>query len=93
MELGRVVEQGTAEEIFVHPKEHLTRDFISTASNMDKFLELVEQNNELTRLGTGDKLVLLTYSANNAGEPEYTQKKRNQSGNHQHLKCLPNTLQ
>ena len=69
MELGRVVEQGTAEEIFVHPKEHLTRDFISTASNMDKFLELVEQNNELTRLGTGDKLVLLTYSANNAGEP------------------------
>ena len=26
MELGRVVEQGTAEEIFVHPKEHLTMD-------------------------------------------------------------------
>lgn len=69
MELGRVVEQGATEEIFVHPKQPLTRDFISTASNMDKFLELVEQENELTRLGPGDKLVLLTYSANNAGEP------------------------
>lgn len=69
MELGRVVEQGVTEEIFVHPKQPLTRDFISTASNMDKFLELVEQENELTRLGPGDKLVLLTYSANNAGEP------------------------
>lgn len=69
MELGRVMEQGTTEEIFVHPREQLTKDFISTASNMDKFLELVEQDNELTRLGPGDKLVLLTYSANNAGEP------------------------
>ena len=68
MEHGRVVEQGTAQELFVHPREQVTRSFISTADNMDKIFELVEEGNETTRLQPGEKLVLLTYSGNNAGE-------------------------
>ena len=68
MEQGRVVEQGTAQEIFVHPVEKVTRDFISTADNMDKMFRMVEEGNEITRIRPGEKLVLLTYSDNNAGE-------------------------
>ena len=41
---------------------------ISTADNMDKIFELVEAGNETTRIQPGEKLVLLTYSGNNAGE-------------------------
>lgn len=69
MEHGHVVEEGTTEDVFVHPREKITRDFISTAGNVDKIYELIEQGNELTRLHPGEKMVMLTYSANNAGEP------------------------
>lgn len=69
MELGRVVEEGTTEDVFVHPKEKVTRDFIGTASNVDKIYELIGQGNDLTKLEKGEKMVMLTYSANNAGTP------------------------
>ena len=69
MELGRVVEEGTTEDVFVHPKEKVTRDFIGTASNVDKIYELIDQGNDLTKLEIGEKMVMLTYSANNAGTP------------------------
>ena len=68
MEKGRVIEEGTAQEIFVHPVEKVTRDFISTADNMDKIFQMVEEDNEIARIKPGEKLVLLTYSDNNAGE-------------------------
>lgn len=68
MELGRVVEEGSTEEVFVHPKEKITKDFINTASNTDRFLELVNEGGEMNSLKEGEKIVLLTYSANNAGE-------------------------
>ena len=66
MELGRVVEEGATEDVFVHPREKVTKDFISTAGNVD---ELIEQGNDLTKLQEGEKMVMMTYSANNAGEP------------------------
>ena len=48
--------------------EKVTHDFISTADNMDKMFRMVEETNEITRIRPGEKLVLLTYSDNNAGE-------------------------
>ena len=69
MELGRVVEEGATEDVFVHPREKVTKDFISTAGNVDKIYELIEQGNDLTKLQEGEKMVMMTYSANNAGEP------------------------
>ena len=69
MELGRVVEEGATEDVFVHPKEKVTKDFISTAGNVDKIYELIDEGNDLTKLQEGEKMVMLTYSANNAGEP------------------------
>ena len=69
MEHGRVVEEGTTEEVFVHPREKITRDFISTAGNIDKVYELIEQGNELAKLKPGEKMIMLTYSRNTAGTP------------------------
>ena len=39
MELGHVVEEGTTEDVFVHPQKPVTKDFISTAGNVDKIYE------------------------------------------------------
>ena len=68
MESGRVVEEGTAQEIFVQPQRQVTRDFIGTADNMDKIFELVREGHETTQIQPGEKLVLLTYSGDNAAE-------------------------
>lgn len=68
MEEGRVVEEGDTADVFSHPKEKLTRDFMDTASNINKIYELLEEDHELTRVKDGEKLVLLTYSGGNAGE-------------------------
>lgn len=69
MEQGYVVEEGFTEDVFVHPRENVTKDFISTADNVDRIYELIKQGNNLTRLERGEKMVMLTYSANNAGAP------------------------
>lgn len=68
MELGRVVEEGETADVFSHPKEKLTRDFMDTASNIHKIYELLDEEHELTKIKDGEKLVLLTYSGGNAGE-------------------------
>ena len=68
MEEGCVVEEGETANVFSHPKEKLTRDFMDTASNISKIYELLEEDHELTRVKAGEKLVLLTYSGGNAGE-------------------------
>lgn len=69
MENGYMVETGNTVDVFCHPKQSITKDFIDTASNIRKIYDLIEEDNELTRLDEGDKMLLLTYSGNNAGEP------------------------
>ena len=69
MDGGYVVELGDTVDVFSKPKKALTKDFIDTATNIRKIYELIEENNELTRLRSGEKMVLLTYSGSNAGEP------------------------
>lgn len=68
MEKGIVVEEGSTVEVFSHPKQEVTKSFIDTANNLDKIYELLEENNEITRLGAGEKLVLLTYTGESAGQ-------------------------
>ena len=69
MEQGVVVESGNTVDVFSHPQQPITKDFIDTASNIRKIYDLIEDNNELTQIGEGDKMLLLTYSGTNAGEP------------------------
>lgn len=69
MENGYVVESGNTVDVFTHPTKEITRDFIDTASNIGKIHELIETDNVLTRIEPGDRMLLLTYSGSNAGEP------------------------
>ena len=69
MQQGHIVEEGSTEDVFLHPRENVTKDFISTADNMDRIYELINQGNNLTKLEKGEKMVMLTYSANNADTP------------------------
>ena len=69
MDGGTVVETGNTVDVFSRPQQALTKDFIETATSIRKIYELIEEDNELTRLEDGEKMVLLTYSGSNAGEP------------------------
>ena len=69
MEQGVVVESGNTVDVFSHPQQPITKDFIDTASNIRKIYDLIEDNNERTQIGEGDKMLLLTYSGTYAGEP------------------------
>ncbi len=69
MEKGRVVEYGDTVQLFAYPKQKITKDFIHTAGNLEKVQELLEEEHELLQLEDGSKLLLLTYSGENAGHP------------------------
>ncbi|MGN0159196.1 MAG: methionine ABC transporter ATP-binding protein [Brotaphodocola sp.] len=69
MENGYMVESGDTVDVFCHPQQPITKDFIDTASNIRKIYDLIEEGNALTKLEKGDKMLLLTYSGSNAGEP------------------------
>ena len=67
MEHGSVIESGETVKVFAHPTEKMTKDFIDTASNLGKVQELMADGNELMQLTHGSKMILLTYSGENAG--------------------------
>lgn len=69
MEQGRVMESGDTLSLFTHPEEKVTKDFIDTAGNIGKIYELIQAGHALTKLKEGERMVLLTYSGENAGEP------------------------
>ena len=69
MERGSVMEEGDTVSVFSHPKEEMTKNFIDTANSLSKIHELIAEGHSLTELNPGDKMVLLTYSGGNAGEP------------------------
>lgn len=69
MEKGTLVEYGDTVDVFAHPKQAMTREFIHTSGNLEKVQELIEEENELVQLVHGNKMLLLTYSGENAGHP------------------------
>lgn len=69
MEKGRVVETGSIVDVFSRPQAPLTKSFINTANNVNKFLELVANGELDENINPGDKVLLLTYTGRSAGEP------------------------
>lgn len=69
MENGEVKESGDILEIFAHPKAPITKNFIETASNVNKIYELIEADSELTKLQDGEKMLMLTYANVETKEP------------------------
>ena len=69
MEHGRVVEQGEVFNVYVDPRQDITRSFIRTTSNLQKVEELIAADSPVTRLKPGELIIRLSYVQRNAAEP------------------------
>ena len=66
MEHGRVAEQGEVFNVFVDPRQDITRSFIRTTSNLQKVEELIAADSPVTRLKPGELIIRLSYGQRNA---------------------------
>ncbi|MBV1943881.1 methionine ABC transporter ATP-binding protein [Streptococcus parasuis] len=62
MQDGRLIEEGSVLEIFSHPKQELTKDFIKTATGIDEALVKIYQQGIVKELPDNSVLVQLKYS-------------------------------
>lgn len=62
MQDGRLIEEGSVLEIFSHPKQELTKDFIKTATGIDEALVKIYQQGIVKKLPDNSVLVQLKYS-------------------------------
>lgn len=69
MQNGQLIEEGSVLEIFSHPKEALTQDFISTATGIDEAMVKIEKQDVVENLQAGEKLVQLKYAGHATDEP------------------------
>ncbi|WP_370777030.1 methionine ABC transporter ATP-binding protein [Holdemania massiliensis] len=68
MELGKVVETGNILDIFSHPKAQMTMDFINSTNPITKIYELIDNGAEIVQLHKGQRLLKLTYGAQETKE-------------------------
>ena len=69
MEHGEVVEEGDVFTVFANPQKQITKDFISTTSNLSEIYNLVEENSLVTQLEKGEVLVKIHYRKAEVSEP------------------------
>lgn len=72
MEDGQVIESGSILDIFTNPQKELTKDFIDTATHVNKGIETVLAHEELLNLKDGDVLVKIAFTGASTGEPLIT---------------------
>ena len=68
MELGKVVETGNILDIVSHPKAQMTIDFINSTHPITKIYELIDNGAEIVQLHKGQRLLKLTYGAEETKE-------------------------
>ncbi|NBK97590.1 MAG: ATP-binding cassette domain-containing protein [Erysipelotrichia bacterium] len=69
MEHGKIVEEGSILDIFNHPKQAVTKNFIDTTTAMNKVYEMIEHDNPIVHVGKEEVLLRLIYSSNSADVP------------------------
>lgn len=69
MQNGELIEEGSVLEIFSHPKEALTQDFIRTATGIDEAMDKINQQEVVRHLSRGSRLVQLKYAGASTDEP------------------------
>lgn len=69
MEDGRIIEKGSSVQIFSHPQEALTKDFIRTATHLDQALETIIGHRAFAEQIMNKWLVELSYVGNQTNEP------------------------
>ena len=73
MEDGNVVELNDVVSIFSHPEAQITKDFISTTSNLSRIDDLVNENAAIVDLETGQKICRLDFFGSNTKEAMISQ--------------------
>ncbi|WP_445447370.1 methionine ABC transporter ATP-binding protein [Enterococcus lactis] len=69
MEEGKIIEKGSSIQIFSHPEEELTKDFIRTATHLDQALETISAHAAFADQIANKWLVELSYIGNQTNEP------------------------
>ncbi|MBJ8325083.1 methionine ABC transporter ATP-binding protein [Streptococcus pacificus] len=69
MQNGQLIEEGSILEIFSHPKEALTKDFINVATGIDEALPKIERQEIVQQLPENAVLVKLNYVGSSTDEP------------------------
>ncbi|HEO5063220.1 TPA: methionine ABC transporter ATP-binding protein [Streptococcus agalactiae] len=69
MQNGKLIEEGSVLDIFSHPRESLTQDFIKIATGIDEAMLKIEQQEVVKNLPVGSKLVQLKYAGHRTDEP------------------------
>lgn len=68
MEKGRVVEKGSVFEIFVSPKQSMTKAFVDSTSNFSRIYEMIERKSPITCLKSGQCILRLKYLKQDVSE-------------------------
>lgn len=61
MQDGNIIESGSTIDLFAHPKEDLTKQFVDATSSTHKIYELIENGHPITKTVENEKMYLLTY--------------------------------
>ena len=69
MQDGEIIESGSLLEIFAQPKEQLTREFIETATNIDKAIETISHEALVHNLKDNEVFARLSYVGDTTDEP------------------------
>ncbi|MGX4592705.1 methionine ABC transporter ATP-binding protein [Leuconostoc sp. JNUCC 76] len=69
MQNGEIIERGSLLEIFAQPKQQLTREFIETATNIDKAIETIRHEPLVKELKEGEIFARLSYVGETTDEP------------------------
>lgn len=76
MEDGRIAETGSTFDIFSNPHSRIAKDFVRTASNVEKIDALVADNSPLLQSADGDRVVNLVYRSKSVSSPLISQASR-----------------
>ena len=69
MEKGKIVEEGDVYSVFSAPEQNITKDFISTTSNLSRIYDLMLEKSSITKLKENELLIKLMYVERDVSEP------------------------
>ena len=69
MQDGQLIEEGSVLDIFSHPNQDLTKDFITTATGINEAMVKIEKQDIVRNLAPNSLLVQLEYAGSATDEP------------------------
>lgn len=69
MEQGKIVEEGDVFSVFSSPEQNITKEFVSTTSNLSRIYDLIEEKSPIVNLEKDEILVKLIFKERYVSEP------------------------